>query len=170
VDPEISKNKGSISVARDLSDADSFNGRTDIWINVWQGLVKNPIVLAFGTGPRMASQAMAQYFPANSPIGLFHNSLLGTLVSFGVLGLLLILLFIAFVAGSAYNLSFIDIKNADTLAIRMIPALLLFTLAEGMMEDFLFSYNSINIVWLWFMISAGFVMRLRKNGPETRDQ
>jgi len=48
----------------------------------------------------------------------------------------------------------------------MLPAMLLFTLAEGMMEDFLFAYTSLNIIWIWFMIAAGFVLRMVKREPE----
>lgn len=44
----------------------------------------------------------------------------------------------------------------------MLPGILLFAVAEGMMEDFLFAVNSLNIVWIWFLIAAGFVFRLSK--------
>ena len=146
-------------VSRDLSDVDSFNGRTEIWSGVWNGLLINPEILAIGTGPWVASGVMAPYFPANSPIGIFHNSLVGTLVSFGIPGLLLALALLALSALSALRLSF-GKKNVQPLMVRMLPAILLFAVAEGMMEDFLFAATSLNIVWIWFMIAAGFVLRL----------
>jgi len=150
--------------ARDLSDADNFNGRTDIWLGVWNGLLENPKILAFGTGPTLASGVMTPYFPADSPIGIFHNSLLGTLVAFGVPGLILAVAFIALVARAAIRLSF-GRKQMQSLAVRMLPAVVLFAVSEGMMEDFLFSVCALNIVWVWFMIAAGFILRLGKEEP-----
>jgi O-antigen ligase len=72
--------------SRDLSDIGTLNGRTEIWKNVLQGLKENPRIIALGTGPAVASEVMSPYFPEDSPIGIFHNSLLGVLVSFGALG------------------------------------------------------------------------------------
>jgi hypothetical protein len=51
--------------------------------------------------------------------------------------------------------------------VRMIPVVLLFAVTECMMEDFLFANVSRNIVWIWFMIAADFVMRMAKQEPET---
>ncbi|MEN6636955.1 MAG: O-antigen ligase family protein [Clostridiaceae bacterium] len=157
-------------VDRDLSDADSFNGRTDIWLGVWKGLLQNPKILAFGTGPAAASEVMAPYFPVNSPIGLFHNSLVAVLVSFGVVGLLLTLVFLALVAVAAVKLSFGARYREASLAMRLLPAVLLFTFAEGMMEDFLFAYQALNVSWVWFMIAAGFVVYAVKPEPEAEQQ
>lgn len=148
-------------VERDFSDAEDFNGRTDIWLGVWGGLVENPKILAFGTGPWMAPDVMAPYFPAEAPSGIFHNSLVGTLVAFGVIGLALALAFLVLAAGTALRLSF-GKKHDQPLAIRLLPAVLLFAVAEGMMEDFLFAGTSFNITWIWFMIAAGFTFRLLK--------
>ncbi len=156
-------------VARDLSDADSFNGRTDIWRGVLKGVLKNPKILVFGTGPAVASEVMSPYFPVDSPIGLFHNSLVAVLVSFGVVGLLLTLAFLALVAVSAVKLSFGARYREVPLAMRLLPAVLLFTFAEGMMEDFLFAYESLNVSWVWFMIAAGFVVYAVKQEP-AKDQ
>ena len=148
-------------VSRDLSDADSFNGRTDIWLGIWNGLLENPKIFAFGTGPWVAPDVMVPYFPANSPIGFFHNSLVGTLVAFGIPGLLLALIILLVAAVGSLRLSF-GKKQTQPLAVRMLPAILLFAVAEGMMEDFLFATNSLNIVWIWFMIAAGFILRLNR--------
>ena len=104
---------------------------------------------------------MAPYFPANSPIGIFHNSMVGTLVAFGIPGLILAVAFLVLVAVSALRFSF-GKKQSQPLAVRMLPGILLFAVAEGMMEDFLFAVNSLNIVWIWFLIAAGFVFRLSK--------
>ena len=155
-------------VARDLSDADSFNGRTDIWRGVLAGLLQNPKILVIGTGPAVASEVMSPYFPVNSPIGYFHNSLLAALVSFGVIGLLLTLAFLALVAVSAVKLSFGARYREVPLAMRLLPAVLLFTFAEGMMEDFLFAYESLNVSWVWFMIAAGFVVYAVKQQAATQ--
>ena len=148
-------------VSRDLSDADSFNGRTDIWLGIWNGLVQNPKIFAIGTGPWVAPDVMGPYFPANSPNGFFHNSLVGTLVAFGIPGLLLSLVILVVAAAGSLRLSF-GKKQVQPLAVRMLPAILLFAVAEGMMEDFLFATNSLNIVWIWFVIAAGFILRLNR--------
>ena len=148
-------------ISRDLSDADSFNGRTDIWLGVWNGIKQNPSIFAIGTGPWVASKVMAPYFPVNSPIGIFHNSMVGTLVAFGIPGLILAIAFLVLVAVSALRFSF-GKKQVQPLAVRMLPGILLFAVAEGMMEDFLFAVNSLNIVWIWFLIAAGFIFRLSK--------
>ncbi len=152
-------------VERDLSDADSFNGRTDIWRGVLNGVLENPKILLFGTGPSVASEIMSPYFPANSPIGYFHNSLVAVLVCFGVVGLLLTLAFLALVAVSAVKLSFGTRHQVVPFAMRLLPAVLLFTFAEGMMEDFLFAYQALNVSWVWFMIAAGFVVYAIKQEP-----
>ncbi len=150
---------------RGLTGVDSFSGRTDIWLGVWNGLKENPRILLFGTGPAVAGNVMAPYFPEGSPVGLFHNSLMGALVSFGVVGLLLAAVFLVFTAVFAWRLSFGQMDDAESLAVRMLPAMLLFTLAEAMMEDFLFASLSLNIVLIWFMIAAGFAARLAKREP-----
>jgi Lipid A core - O-antigen ligase and related enzymes len=156
-------------VARDLSDAESFNGRTDIWRGVLNGILQNPKILVIGTGPAVASEVMSPYFPVNSPIGYFHNSLVAVLVSFGVVGLLLTLAFLALVAVAAVKLSFGKENSKAPLYMRLLPAVLLFTFAEGMMEDFLFAYQSLNVSWVWFMIAAGFVVYAVKREP-AKDQ
>lgn len=147
-------------VERTFSDAESFNGRTGIWRGVWNGLTENPQILAYGTGPWMSSEVMAPYFPDGSPVGIFHNSLVGTLVAYGVVGLLLALLLLVLVAVAALRLSLG--RHSHELAIRMLPAVLLFAVSEGMMEDFMFANLSFNIVWIWFLIAAGFTFRLLK--------
>ncbi|MDD4311001.1 MAG: O-antigen ligase family protein [Eubacteriales bacterium] len=156
--------------SRGLSDADSFNGRTDIWLGVFKGLLQNPKILAFGTGPVPASKVMSPYFPVDSPIGYFHNSLLAELVSFGVIGLLFTVALLVLIAVSAIRLSFGARQKTAPLAMRMLPAILLFTVAEGMMEDFLFAYQSLSISWIWLMVAAGFVVSAVKKEPLAQQQ
>lgn len=156
-------------VARDFSDAATFNGRTQIWLGVWNGIQENPSILLIGTGPEKAAEVMSPYFPPESPIGIFHNSLVGTLVSYGLPGLLLALVFLVLVALASLRLCF-GKKSDHPLAVRLLPAVLLFTVIEGMMEDFLFTSLAFNIIWTWFMIAAGFVLRLDKPEPELNKQ
>jgi O-antigen ligase len=149
--------------SRDLSDIGTFNGRTAIWLGVLKGLAENPRFLAIGTGSLVAGETMAPYFPENSPIGNFHNSFLDVLVSFGIPGLALALVFLILVVIASVRLSFTDLTNPDTLGIRVVPAILLFTVSESMLETFLFVGGSLNIVWVWFMFASGFVFRMLKN-------
>lgn len=146
-------------ISRDFSDAGSFNGRTEIWRGVWNGIMENPKIFLIGTGPEIASEVMSPYFPLNSPIGIFHNSLVGTFVSYGVLGFIFSLVFLVMAALASIRLAFGKTAN-QPLAVRLLPAVLLFAVAEGMMEDFLFTSTTLNIVWIWFMIAAGFIFRL----------
>ena len=148
-------------ITRDFSDADSFNGRTQIWSGVFRGLMENPKILLIGTGPTVAPAVMAPYFPPTSPVGIFHNSLVGVLVAFGAPGLLLLLVFFVLTALAAIRVSF-GKRVPQPLAVKLLPAVLLFTVAEGMMEDFLFALISLNIVLIWFMIAAGFAFRLSR--------
>lgn len=142
-------------ITRDFSDAASFNGRTEIWLGVWNGIMENPTILLVGTGPKVASEVIAPYFPQNSPIGIFHNSLVGLLVAHGLPALVLALTFLVLAAFASIRISF-GKKFDQPLAVQLLPAVLLFTVTEGMMEDFLFTSTTFNIVWIWFMIAAGF--------------
>lgn len=149
--------------SRDLSDFGTFNGRTAIWLGVLNGLAENPRYLAIGTSPLIAGNVMAPYFPENSPIGNFHNSFLSVLVSFGIPGLSLVLIFLIILAIVSARLAFTNLTNVETLGIRLAPAILLFSVSESMMENFLFTNALPNIVWIWFMYVAGFVFRITKN-------
>ena len=156
-------------VTRDFSDADSFNGRTEIWSGVFRGLLENPKILLIGTGPTVASAVMSPYFPPNSPVGIFHNSLLGVLVAFGIPGLMLLLAFLVLSAVASIRVSF-GKRVLQSLAVKLLPAVLLFTVAEGMMEDFLFALVTLNIVLVWFMIASGFVLRLSRPDEAQTEQ
>lgn len=150
---------GETVAERDLSDADSFNGRTDIWLGALNGMRENPEMILFGGGPVKAAEVIAPYFPEGSPVGIFHNSLIGAFAAFGAPGLLLICAFLVLVAWAALRLSF-GKQDEQPLFLRFLPAILIFTFAESMMEDFMFENLSLNVVCVWFMIAAGFVLRL----------
>ena len=156
-------------ITRDFSDAGSFNGRTEIWRGVWSGIMQNPKIFLVGTGPEMASEVMSPYFPPNSPIGIFHNSLVGAFVSYGVPGFILSVAFLAMAALASIRLAFGKTVN-QPLAVRLLPAIMLFAVAEGMMEDFLFAYQALNVSWVWFMIAAGFVVYAIKQEPTVQQE
>lgn len=168
--PEVAEPVADEVITRGLTGVDSFSGRTDIWLGIWKGLLQNPKILVFGTGPCMAGPVMVPYFPEGLPVGIFHNSLLGTLVSFGVVGLLFVLVFLVLVAVFAFRLSFGKRTRALPLAVRMLPAVLIYAVAEGMMEDFLFAYASLSIAYIWFMIAAGFIIHLCRTEAAAQDQ
>lgn len=155
----------SISTAstRGLSDFSTFNGRIDIWTGAIRGLKEHPDILLTGTTPLKSGEIIGSYFPANAPAGNFHNSYLGILVSFGVPGLVILLIFLIMLAKASIKLSFTKLTDFNTLEARIIPAFLLFTLAEGMMEVFLFIEWSLNYVWIWFLFSAAIVFRISRS-------
>lgn len=148
---------------RGLEEADSFNGRTAIWAGTLKGLQHNPEILLTGTTPIIAGKLMGPYFPKDSPIGNFHNSYVASLVSFGLPGVLILIAFYVMLAISSARLSFTKLLDKDSLGTRLIPAILLFAVAESMMEVFLFVEFSLNNVWIWFMFAAGFVFRMQKS-------
>lgn len=148
--------------SRDLSDFGTFNGRTAIWLGVLNGLLENPRYLAIGTSPLVAGKEMAPYFPEGSPIGNFHNTFLSVLVSFGIPGLILVLIFLIVLAITSARLAFNNLTDVETLGIRLAPGILLFSITESMMENFMFTNASPNLVWVWFMFAAGFVFRVSK--------
>lgn len=154
-----------VVITRDFSDADSFNGRTDIWRGVWTGIVDHPEIFLIGTGPTMIIQTMLPYFPPSNPAGPFHNSFLDVLVAHGIPGLALLVALFLLTALAAIRLSLS--RAADQpLMVKFLPAVLILIMAEGMMEDFIFMGVSLNVLWVWLMISAGFVLRLAKKEPE----
>lgn len=155
--------QGDKVVQRGLEDADSFNGRTEIWKGTLQGLKENPDILLTGTTPIISGREMAPYFPEGSPIGNFHSSFVASLVSFGIPGFIVILAFFVMLAISSARLSFTKLLDKDSLGARLIPAILLFAVSESMMEVFLFVEFSLNVVWIWFMFAAGFVFRMQKS-------
>ena len=106
---------------------------------------------------------MAEYFPEGSPVGNFHNSLLAILIAFGIPGLILVLAFIALLFVACARLSFRNMRDAGSLSTRIVPAVVIFALAESMMESFLFTGSMPNIVWIWFMIAAGYIFRSRRS-------
>ena len=151
------------AASRGMTNADTFSGRTDIWLGTLKGLSEHPDLLLTGATPLLSSSIMAQYFPKGSPVGNFHNTYLASLVSFGIPGVVVILAFLVLLAIASAKLSFTNLKDADSLGVRLMPALLLFALPETMMEAFLFVEISLNVIWVWFLFTAGFVFRMQKS-------
>ena len=141
---------------RNLSDFSNFNGRTAIWSATLKGLVGNPSILFTGTTPLIAGQTMTPYFPKDAPYGNFHNSFVAALVSFGLPGLLLILAFIVYLLVQSLRLITRNRLDERLLPARLLTSILVFTLGESMMEQFLFIDGMPSVVWVWFLLAAGF--------------
>ena len=148
--------------SRDLSDFSDFNGRTEIWAATFRGLSENPSILLTGTTPLIAGETMNVYFPANAPYGNFHNSFIAVLVSFGLPGLLFILGLVVFLVVRSVRLVIRGIFDTNYLHARLITAMLIFTLAESMMEELLLVDGMPSIVWVWFMLAAGFTFQFAR--------
>ena len=142
--------------SRDLSDFNNFNGRTAIWSATFHGLRENPSILLTGTTPLVAGKTMTVYFPAEAPRENFHNSYVAILVSYGLPGLLLVLALIVLLAVRSVQLFLRDLFDAKHLQARLLLSVLVFTLAESMMEQFLFVDGMPSVIWVWFMLAAGF--------------
>jgi len=141
---------------RNLSDFGSFNGRTAIWLATLKGLVENPSILFTGTTPLIAGQTMTPYYPKEAPYGNFHNSFVAALVSFGLPGLLLLIAFIVYLLVRALRLLIRNFYDERLLPARLLLSILVFALCEGMMEQFLFVDGMPSVVWVWFLLAAGF--------------
>lgn len=148
--------------SRGLSDLVTLNGRTDIWLGTLNGLKENPDVLLYGATPLKSGAILGPYFPANSPIGNFHNSYLGIVAAFGLPGLLILAVFLVMLAISSLKLSFHALTDQASLWKRLIPAIVLLTVAEGMVEVFLFVDWSLNYVLMWFLLASAMVFRLQR--------
>ena len=142
--------------SRDLSDLSNFNGRTAIWAATFRGLKANPSVLFTGTTPMVAGKMMTVYFPPEAPAENFHNSFVAILVSFGIPGLLLILALLVLLAVRGIQAIVRGLFDVKSLHVRLVLSILIFTLAESMMEQFLFVDGMPSVVWIWFMLAAGF--------------
>ena len=142
--------------SRDLSDFSNFNGRTAIWKATFHGLSENRSILFSGTTPLISGELMSPYFPANAPRGNFHNSLIAILVSLGLPGLSLFLALLVLLLLRCCRFVARTLFDRTSLHARLITALLLFTLAESMMEQFLFVDGMPSVVWVWFMLAAGY--------------
>ncbi len=142
--------------SRDLSDFNNFNGRTAIWAATLRGLQENPSILLTGTTPLIAGKTMTVYFPAEAPRENFHNSYVAILVSFGLPGLFLVLALIILLAVRSVPLFLRGLFDARNLHARLLVSVLIFTLAESMMEQFLFVDGMPSVVWVWFLLAAGF--------------
>ncbi len=153
---------------RDYSDAGTFNGRVDIWLATFRGLMDNPSILLTGATPLIAGQLMTPYFPAHVPQYNFHNSLVAALVGLGVIGLLFILLFLAAVALISLRLMFSDFSSPASLHVRLLPAVVLLSVIVGMMEQMLFVDPMPTLVWVWLMLAAGFLFRFYRARKETQ--
>ena len=151
---------------RGLSNFDNFNGRTAIWSATLKGLFENPSILFTGTTPLIAGQTMTPYFPKEAPRGLFHNSFIAVLVSFGLPGLLLILAFIALLFVRSLRLITRNLYNEQQLPARLLTSVLIFTLAESTMEQFLFVDGMPSLVWVWFLLAAGFTFCFSREAPQ----
>ena len=141
---------------RDLSDFGNFNGRTAIWAATLKGLSENPSILFTGTTPLISGQTMTPYFPKDAPQGNFHNSFVAMLVSFGLPGLLLMLAFIVYLFVRSLRLIAHGLFGERLLPARLLTSILVFTLGESMMEQFLFVDGMPSVVWVWFLLAAGF--------------
>ena len=102
----VSETDGAAVASRDLSDLDSFNGRTGIWLGTLKGIKEDPSILLTGTSPLISGQLMDPYFPPQAPDNNIHNSYLSWLVSYGVPGTLLLIAFLVLLAAASIKLTF----------------------------------------------------------------
>ena len=109
---------------------------------------------------------MTPYFPTEAPRGLFHNSFVAILVSFGLPGLLLILAFVVYLFVRSLHLIARTLYDERQLPARLLTSILVFTLAESMMEQFLFVDGMPSIVWVWFLLAAGFTFCFSRETPQ----
>ncbi|NLI55338.1 MAG: O-antigen ligase family protein [Clostridiales bacterium] len=147
------------AASRSLSDASTFNGRTLIWKGAIQGLRDNPKILLTGTTPLLSGEIMTSYLSVLEPMRNFHNSFLAVLVGLGVPGFVLFTLFMAALWVLCVRLVVKHWGDTSNLSLKMLTAVVLFTTLYGLMEQLIVTDGMPNLVWVWLMLAAGYLMK-----------
>lgn len=126
----------------------SFVTRLSIWKSAWELSVKN---LPFGVGASDGKPELVKYYKQTNQHFLAkyefptHNQFLDFLLKFGILGPLVVILYIFTIGYLGYSL-----KNAIILSFFMI----FFT--SNLTDDFLLRFDGIAFSGLWFSIFASY--------------
>ena len=134
----------------------SFVTRVSIWKSAWELSVKN---LPFGVGASDGKPELVKYFKETNQVFLAkyefptHNQFLDFLLKFGILGPIVALFYIGFIA-------YLGIKTKNAVIISFF--FLFFT--SNLTDDFLLRFDGIVFSGLWISIFASYWMQ-QKNKP-----
>lgn len=138
---------------RMLDDSAGFNGRLDIWLAILKALPEKPEVLLFGTTPYWDVQEFEDDFPEKWPHN-FHNSLLSTLVCYGVVGLILWMGFLACICFSGVKVFFAKPDKVD-LPVAFLMSLLASECLVSLMESVILTKDLPLSPHTWIMLAGG---------------
>ena len=137
----------------------SFTGRTDIWAFVAHKWLESPWV-GFGLGsPR---EVIATGFATRwgQTFGSAHNFMLESLLSFGVIGtILLVIPIVGVSAGLLRGMSFVDQSGHDRVLRSMLLALIVFVVINGAFEKSFAGLASPSTVLLGLVLSSYYSLR-----------
>ena len=131
----------------------SFVTRLSIWKSAWELSLKN---LPFGVGASDGKIELVKYFKQTNQIFLAkyefptHNQFLDYLLKFGILGPIIAVFYIGFIA-------FLGIKTKNAVIISFF--FLFFT--SNLTDDFLLRFDGIVFSGLWISIFAGYWLQQR---------
>ncbi|SDW11213.1 O-antigen ligase family protein [Flavobacterium degerlachei] len=132
----------------------SFVTRVSIWKSVWELSLKN---LPFGVGASDGKAELVKYFKETNQVFLAeyefptHNQFLDFLLKFGILGPIVALFYIGFIA-------YLGIKTKNAVIISFF--LLFFT--SNLTDDFLLRFDGIVFSGLWISIFASYWLQQKR--------
>lgn len=139
-----------------VNDIGSLNGRTDIWKAAFAEISKDKSILLFGTSAGLVETVIGNY---ELHLGRnLHNSFLQALFALGIPGLVLMLVFLAYVFHASIRVFFAD--SLPSHAEQVLPAALVAIVVLSCMESFLLIYPGTYFANMWFVFIAGFLCRL----------
>ncbi|MDO4573153.1 MAG: O-antigen ligase family protein, partial [Clostridia bacterium] len=138
--------------SRGLGDTSTLAQRFGIWTYALERLPEEKDVLLRGATPALTHDLFID--PATSYQHL-HNAYLAVLLSYGLPGFLLMLLFFVLLAVQACRLLF-SRRPGLPLALRFLPALLLPILVINCAEEMLFVRNFVSEMDVWLAIISGY--------------
>lgn len=139
----------------------AFVTRVSVWKSAWELSVKN---LPFGVGAADSKPELNKYFAETNQKFLAkyefptHNQFLDFLLKFGILGPLVVLLYIFAIGYLGYKL-----KNAVILAFFLI----FFT--SNLTDDFLLRFDGIAFSGFWFSIFASYWLQQKMTLDKVRE-
>jgi O-antigen ligase len=127
--------------------------RVSIWKSAWELSLKN---LPFGVGASDGKPELNKYYKETNQKFLAkyefptHNQFLDFLLKFGILGPLVVMLYIFTIAYLGY-----DLKNA------LILSFFLIFFTSNLMDDFLLRFDGIAFSGFWFSVFGSFWLQKR---------
>jgi len=147
---------------------DVTNNRSTIWSDYFEVFCKNPFI---GTGPRNGLAYATEHMPDSYIVKMeyqYHNGYLAVLVGTGVIGFLLVMLYIVLVAKKVLTYLWIKSgeRDGDYIPVLMLCSVLVVGAISALPLHILFFNNSACDAMFWFVL--GYVLYLVCDGEERK--